>query len=201
MNKCDIPSLYDSLDFCPGKTSMPGIRPKVYFIPKRLILEFPALPELDAEGLSMGAVAVLVGDFKLAADAKFMSLDALSTASNITSASQGEMPSKSFLNSCTLKHAGTGEDATGFCRLANIDDLVYIVQQRDGKYRVIGNDKVETDTKPSQDSGMAVTDASGTTLEISVSDICPSPFYTGKLPTADGVLDCSTGKLTVEAGD
>lgn len=200
MNNCSIPDLYDSLEHCPGKTSLPGIRPKVYYIPKRQIVEFPELPELDADGLTMGKAATLVGDFSLAADAKFRTIDALSTASNVTSASQGEMPSKSYLNSCTIKHAGTDEDATGFCRLANVDDLVYVVQQRNGKFRVIGNSMMETDTKPAQDSGMAVTDASGTTLEISVSDICPAPFYAGKLPTEDGVLDCATGKLTVDGG-
>ena len=44
------------------------------------------------------------------------------------------------------------------------------MQQRDGKFRVFGNEMFHTDTKPGQDSGTAVTDASGTTLEISVTD-------------------------------
>ena len=91
--------------------------------------------------------------------------------------------------------AGNNAAAVGFARLANSDDFVYIAQQRDGKWRVIGNESFETNTNPSQDSGMAETDASGTTLEISVTDVCPAPFYVGKLKTSDGTLDCATNTI------
>ena len=47
------------------------------------------------------------------------------------------------------------------------------------------------------DLGQAVTDACGTTLEISSTDLAPAPFYEGKLPLVGGlVLDCKTGEVT-----
>lgn len=190
---CSAVNIYDSLRFCKGKNTFPGIRPMVFFIPKSLIVKWPTLPDVDAEDATMESIACYDGDFVLAADAVFKTMDILSTASNVTSASQGEGASKSFLNSSTLKYAGTDEAATGFSRMANVDDLVYVVQQRDGKFRVIGNELMETNTNPSQDSGMNVTDAAGTTLEISVSDVCPAPFFKGKLKTSKGILDCATG--------
>lgn len=195
---CSSINIYESLKHCKGKPVVPGLRPEAYGIPKSSIMGWPKLPDIDSEGADMRKIATYDGDFKLAADTKFFKIDILTTASNITSASQGEFPNKSFVNTSTLKFAGVGEDATGFCRMANSDDLVYVVRQRDGKYRVLGNEAFETDTKPSQDSGMAVTDASGTTLEISATDYCPAPYYTGKLVTEDGVIDCSTGEITVD---
>lgn len=192
---CTAVNLYDSLIHCKGETVLPGLRPQAFCIPKYQIVKWPVLAKPSDEGATMESIATYKGDFTLAADAVWLSIDILDTASKISSASQGDNPSKTFLNSSTLKYAGNNEAAAGFARMANADDLVYVVQQRDGKFRVIGNEMFETDTKPGQDSGMAVTDASGTTLEISVTDICPAPFYPGKLVTADGTIDCATGLL------
>ena len=50
-------------------------------------------------------------------------------------------------------HPETDEEATGFARQANADDFVYLVQTRNGKFRVLGNESFRTDTKPKQDSG------------------------------------------------
>lgn len=197
---CAANNLYESLVHCKGETVLPGLRPEAYAIPKRLIIKYPVLPDPSSEGATMESIATYKGDFSLAADAKFIVIDILDTASNVTSASQGDKPSKTFLNSCTLKYAGNNEAAAGFARMANSDDFLYVVRQRNGKYRVVGNEMFETNTNPSQDSGMAVTDASGTTLEISVTDICPAPFYVGKLVTEDGVIDCTDGSVEVAAG-
>lgn len=198
-NNCSSVNLYESLNYCKGETTLPGLRPEAWGIPKSQIMKYPKLPKLTDEGVTMETLAVYDGDFVLAADAVFFKIDILDSASNRQSSSQGEFPSKTFINNATLKYAGNNEKATGFCRMANADDLLYIVRQRDGKFRVIGNEMFSTDTKPSQDSGMAVTDASGTTLEISVTDVCPAPFYVGKLKTADGVIDCSTGEIEAAA--
>lgn len=192
---CTAVNLYDSLIHCKGETVLPGLRPQAFCIPKSQIVKWPVLAKPSDEDATMESIATYKGDFTLAADAVWLRIDILDTASKISSASQGDNPSKTFLNSSTLKYAGNNEAAAGFARMANADDLVYVVQQRDGKFRVIGNEMFETDTKPGQDSGMAVTDASGTTLEISVTDICPAPFYPGKLVTEDGTIDCATGLL------
>lgn len=193
---CKTLDIYQSLEHCLGDTVLPGLRTRAWGIPKKQILTWPALPAPTDEGATMATIASYTGDFGLAADAKFFAIDILDTASNVKSESQGTVPSKTFLNTLTLKYAGNNVAAVGFCRLANADDLVYIVQSRDGAFRVLGNEMFRTDTKPSQDSGMEVTDASGTQFEITVTDVCPAPFYTGKLKTAEGTIDCETGEIT-----
>lgn len=193
MDPCTSVNIYKSLIHCKGETVLPGLRPQAFGIPKSAITKWPTLPKPSDEDATMESIATYKGDFAIAADTKFLRIDLLDTASNIASESQGEDPSKTFVNNATIKYAGNNEAATGFARMANTDDFVYIVQQRDGKFRVIGNEMFKTNTNPKQESGMAVTDASGTTLEISVTDVCPAPFYTGKIKTDDGILDCSTG--------
>lgn len=196
MNKCNTVDLYESLEFCKGKTVTPGIRPEIFAISKRRIVKFPALPEIDSENATMASIATYAGDFVLEADAVFFKIDALRPKSSLRSESQGDYPNITNLNTGTFYYAGLNAEAAGFCRMANADDLIYIVRQPDGAYRVLGNEQWETTTKVSQESGSTATDAAGTTIEASVTDCCPAPYYVGKLPTAAGTIDCSTGEIT-----
>jgi hypothetical protein len=176
-----------SLDWCEGRTNLPGIRTDVYYIPKRDISQWPVLPETFVS--AMGEMATYVGSFSLAAGKKWLKLWVMVDKSPVTAESQGAKPSKSTLVKATFVHPGTEEDATAFCGLANNDDYVYIVQVKKGKYRVIGNEMYPTETNPSQNLGGSPTDEMGTTLEVSVTDRMPAPFYTGVIATVDGNIN------------
>lgn len=191
-NNCDAKNLYKSLGFCKGTTILPGIRTTVYYIPKRDIVTWPTLPSTATA--TMGELAKYTGNFVLASDKKWLKIDLIDNKGKIEAESQGDKPARSFLNKITLSHPGTDEEATGFARQANSDDFVYLVQRRDGKFRVIGNEMFETDTKPKQDGGEGVTGEQGTSLEISVTDVCPAPYYPGKIETEDGDISGETGK-------
>lgn len=197
-DKCDSADLYNSLGWCKGKTVLPGIRTRVYYTKKSNIVTWPKLPGEVAEGKTMGVLATYTGNFVLAADKTWLNLDVLTAESPVTSESQGDMPARSFMNKVTLKHAGVEEEATGFARQANADDIVYLVQQRNGKFRVVGNEMFETDTKPSQELGASNTDKAGTSLAVEVTDVCPSPFYPGKIETEDGDISGLDGSAWVD---
>lgn len=198
---CNSINLYESLKYCEGATTMPGIRRHAFYIPKSDIVAFPTLPELSAEDISMGELATYNGNFVLAADKTFKSIDLDDSASNVTSESQGEKYGKTFLNKATFKHPGKGKEATGFARLANNSDLLFLYQERDGAIRVLGNEAFSTNIKPNQESGAKETDAAGTTFNIEVSDRCPAPFYEGIIPTEEGNIDASTGSVVVDNGE
>ena len=201
MTKCNTSNLYDSLRFCDGTTVMPGIRRKAYYISKDDIVQYPELPKLSDEAVSMGELATYKGNIVPAADKKFKVIDLDDSSSNVSAESQGDKPSKSFLNKATFKHLGKGEEATGFARLANSSNLLFIYQERDGAMRVIGNEMFSTNVKPVQESGAKETDASGTTFNIEVTDLCPAPFYKGVIPTDEGDIDASTGKKVEKEGE
>ena len=185
-SNCSSNALYESLEHCKGATVLPGLRPHVFYIPKRDIVTFPAPPNTVASGGHMGDLATISDNFVLAADAKWHKIDIVSNASNVNSESQGEAPSKTFNNTGVFKYPGNNAEAAAFCRQANADDIVYLWPQRDGQYRVLGNPMFETNTTPAQESGSSETDASGTTINVAVTDTMPSPFYTGKIETEDG---------------
>lgn len=192
-NPCASTALYESLMHCKGATVLPGLRPHIFYIPKRDIVTFPTPPNTVPSGGTMGDLATISEDFVLAADAKWKKIDIVASASNVNSESQGEAPSKTFNNTGVFKYPGNNAEAAAFCRQANADDLVYLWPQRDGQYRVLGNPMFETNTAPAQESGSSETDASGTTINVAVTDIMPSPFYTGKIETEDGNISGADG--------
>lgn len=190
--ECTNAALYSSLQYCKGKPMLPGIRSRLYFIPKRDIVKWPTLP--DTADTEMGELATYEGDFTLASEAKWAYIDLVDNKGKIESESQGDKPARSFLNKTSVTHPETDEEATGFARQANSDDFVYLLQVRNGKFRVLGSEMFPTDTKPKQDSGEGVTGDFGTTLDIECTDVCPAPYYKGKIVTKDGTIDAATGQ-------
>lgn len=186
-NNCTNAALYSSLPYCKGKTILPGIRSRLYYIAKRDIVKWPVLP--DTAESAMGELAAYTGDFTLAAEKKWNFIDIVDNKGKIESESQGDFPARTFINKISLVHPETDEEATGFARQANADDFVYLVQTRNGKFRVLGNESFRTDTKPKQDSGEGVSGDFGTTIEIEVTDVCPAPFYTGEIATDEGTIN------------
>ena len=195
-NRCTYGGIYASLMFCKGKTVLPGLRNRLYFIPKAWIVSWPTLRPVAGDMVS--TFSIYDGSFTLAADKKWMYIDIIDNKGKLESESQGEKPSRTFLNKLSVVHPETDELASSFCRQANSDDFVYLVQRRNGKFRVLGNPMFETDTKPKQDSGEGVSGDFGTTIEIEVMDECPAPYYFGTIETVDGdiEIDPVTGEIT-----
>lgn len=178
---------YGELEWNEGAVVLPGIKRNVYAIPKRDIVQWPTLPEEYVT--NMGELATYAGKFTLAANAKFRKIGVIVDKSPITGVSQGTKPSKTSINTGTFVHPGVEEEASAFCRQANNDDMVYLFETKKGKFRVLGNEMWDTDTAFSQNLGASPTDEVGTTLTVTVTDICPAPFYTGEIVLEDGVIN------------
>ena len=198
---CTSQSLYEGLDWCQGQPVLPGIRGKVFYIAKKDIVAWPQLPGVNPASTTqhMANLATYDGNFTLAADKTFLHIDIVDKTSSISSEAQGDQPCITSLNKGTFSFPGTAEQATGFARQANSDDLVYIVFDKTGKARVLGNEMFQTTTKVSQQSGSQPTDTAGTTIEVEVTDVCPAPFYPGIIETEDGPISGADGQ-PVESG-
>lgn len=199
---CTTNTLYASVEACPGKGNLAGIRRRLYFIPKSDIVSWPTLPEMtgDKKAADMGALATRTGAFTLKADAYFHYIDLKDNSSSVTFETAGELGSQIINNQATAIVAGSSKELAGFARQVKNDDLVYVYQERDGAFRILGNESYSTDTKPSGDSGAEATAAKTSTFAIQVYDDCPAPYYEGKLPlSATEELDCSTGQVGTKA--
>ncbi|MCH3994136.1 MAG: hypothetical protein LKE54_03625 [Prevotella sp.] len=202
MAKCTVNTIYDSIEACPGKTVLSGLRRRIYYQSKSNIVTMPKLPSLEGEDkpADMAALATLVGDFKLKAEEYWHYIDLKDNASNVSYETAGEEGSQIIQNTVKAIVAGSGKDITGFAREVKNDDMVYVYQEREGDFRVIGNDMFTTNTKPSGDTGAEATAAKTTTFEITCYDSCPAPYYEGKLVLSETEqLDCATGEITADA--
>lgn len=178
--------MYNNLDWEEGKAAAPGIRPVLYYIPKSDIVSWPSFV---ADPTTSAQEVTYDGGFTLDTDKTWKRINCIAIKSPLTSEPQGEIRSKTFMNKLTVVTALTDEDATAFAKDANNDDLVYIVQEKLGKYRVVGNELWNTETKVSQNTGGAPTDEVGTNLEIEVSDLMPAPFFDHEIVHADGIVN------------
>jgi len=143
----------------------------------------------------MGDLASYTGSFTLITTTPavvWKELDVLVDNSPVKSEAQGSKPSKSFLNTATFVSPRVDEQAAGLARIANNDDYVFLIQEKPGKYRVIGNEMYLTEVKTSQSLGSKPTDEMSTTYEASVTDVCPAPYYTGEIITENGTINGTT---------
>lgn len=194
MTKCTkAASIYADLEKCPGQKKLPGIRDYVYATSKRDIL---AYPEVSDNPTTLAESVQATGDYTLAAEKYFYKIGIVKDNGKIEVENQGVDGAKTFLNKVTFAIPGTEEEATGFIDQANNDELVLLVPQRNGKFRIIGSEDFSPELSLKQDTGATATDANTTTVEATATDLHPAPFYTGKIHTADGDIDGATGKVT-----
>lgn len=184
---CTAPTTPGSLAWCSGQLAAPGIKFNIYYIPERDIVSWPKLPAFDSAAVDK--LSVLAGNFVLAAETVWNVIRVDQKKSPVNSEQQGEPPFSTYLDKGTFLHPGTAEHAAGFARQAANDDYVYLFEQIDGKFRLIGNETYETYTKVSTNLGQVGGTDKGTTIEVSCTSECPLPFYTGEIVTADGTIN------------
>lgn len=188
-NTCN--SIQESLAWCQGTPELPGIKRRAYYTSKGNVVKWPQLQH-DTNGRLVSAI--LSGTFELVAEAKWKYIDILPDKSQLTSDPQGEVPSQTQLNKLTLLHPGVGEQASAAAAYINNNDIVYVVEDMKGKWRVVGSEKWLTKSTVAQDLGQGPTGTTSTTITVEATDECPAPFYKGTLETEDGTLDCSDGE-------
>ena len=71
----------------------------------------------------------------------------------------------------------------------NNNDLVCVVQDMDGKYRMLGNEKWQGKATVAQDNGQGATGNASTTITFEHTDLIPAPFYEGSIPTENGIIN------------
>lgn len=188
--------LYENIGFCVGQASLPGMRPHFYYIRRDDIITFPKIQGTAAS--KMEDVVVIKTNFVLAADKKWKKAELIEGESEPSCDGQGSEGSRSFLNRVNLVLPGTEKKVSSFISLLNNDDVVIAYPQRGGAIRLIGNEMFRVQFELGQSAGKQVTDSAQTTINASVTDINPAPFYEGVLETEDGNIDGKTDTLITQ---
>lgn len=186
MSTTCTPALAASLEWCQGTPEYPGIKRRVYYIPASDIVQWPTLPTNQAGQYTS---AEYTGNFTLAQGKKWHYIDVLPDKCQLTSESQGEVPSVTQLNTLTLVHPAVGAEAAAAAFYFANTPCVFIVEDMKGNRRVVGNDRWNTVTTIAQDLGQGATGTTSTTITAAVTDVAPAPFYSGELETEDAAAE------------
>lgn len=179
-----------SLDWCQGAPVRPGIRKRIYYTTTNNIVKWPAR-QLDEIGRPISAV--LQGNFILAEGVKWNYIDHLPSKAEFKSEVQGEIPSQTFKETVTVVHPGTGKDAAlATASLLNVD-AVFLVEDIDGNFRVVGSEEYSATATSQRDNGQGPTGTAGTTITLEASDYIDCPFYEGTIETEDGIINDAAG--------
>lgn len=180
-------SVLKALHYCTGTPVVPGIRKRSYAISTSQIARWPKLP-VDTNGRPTSAV--YTGAFVLVEGAKFVAIDHLANKAEFKSETQGEAPSKTFKVTGSLLHPGVDEAAAAAAAALIGDNVVLLVEDMKGKFRVVGCELYDgASVTVSRDNGQGATGSAGTTIAFEASDIVDAPFYTGPIPTEDGIIN------------
>lgn len=174
------------MPYCQGKPVRPGIKRRAYYVSASDILKWPALDK-DEAGRITGVT--YKGNFTLAEGVKFQFIDHLADKAEFKSETQGEYPSQTFKNSATLVHPGVDAAAAEATAALLNSNVVVLVEDMEGNFRVIGSQYYDTAITASRDQGQGPTGTAGTTITVEASDLVDSPFYTGTIPTEEGTIN------------
>ena len=198
---CESALAPGSMWHCEGEQYLPGFLPRIYFIPKSHIVGWPKLPNSIGADEDMDVLASYKGNFKLAAGKFWQSIDVFADKSPGGVEVQGEKPSKTYLNRFTGVVSKVGKSEAGFSRVANNSDYVYLVQNKIGDFRVIGNEMYQTNTDCTLNTGASATDTdAGMSIEVTCTDVAHMPFYTGEILVADAE-DANAPEVEVPEGE
>lgn len=190
-NICTDVDLYADIEFCRGNATKPGVKPYILGIKKSNITTFPKPRGTAAANLE--GVAVISDNFVLKTGTGWHRTELVPNVNSIGGESQGEWPSKSFLNTVVATMAGSGAKATGYASLLNNDDMVFLVPTRKGGFRLLGCEDEHVDVAVSQQSGQANGDQNQTQLTLTVTDDFLPPYYIGTIAMLGGGADPQNG--------
>lgn len=195
ISACTEQDLYEDVNFCPGDRSTPGTRNHFYFVKKSKCQSIPKPKGYSAT--KMEEVAVISDNIVLQENETWKKVALVPLETEVTNQSQGSYGAKTFQNHVVLVLPGSAKKNTGLIAMLNNDDVLISVPMANGQHRLFGNSDYQTQVALSQAQGKVATDPNTTTIDVTVDDQYPAPYYEGTLPTEEGTISGITDELVV----
>lgn len=173
------------MGWCQGRPVKPGIRRRIFGVTIDQILKFP---EIQRDEIGRVKSSLLKGNFTLVEDAVWAVFEHLPNKAEFKSETQGEYPSQSFKVTCTFVYPGVDQAAADATVAFLNSSGVFLVEDMDGRFRMIGSEDYDTVISSSRDNGQGPTGTAGTTITIEASMEVDAPFYIGEIQTEDGTI-------------
>lgn len=170
-----------SVEWCEGASNYAGIRRRALYTAASNITKWPTRKTL-ANGAEL-AEYVDKENFTLKADKKWYAVDMLPAKSKYTSDPNGELPSASQLNKLELVIPHAGQEASNMAAYINNIPCVWLVEDMDGNWRVIGCERWAGEIKNTiaLDLGQGAAGTAQSTITVEAPDTTPAPLYAGEI--------------------
>ena len=186
--KTTCKGIQDTIDWCQGTPELGGMRRSIYYVAAQDVVLAASLPR-DAKHRPTSSI--LTGQYEFAEDVVAQRIDILPEKSRWQSDTQGEYPGQSQLDKLTLYHPSVSPEATAACCYINNSPCIFFFCDTTGRWRVCGDPDLPIKNSVTQDGGEGVTGSPNTTIAVESTNLVSFPYYTGKLKTGDGEIDCS----------
>lgn len=181
---------YEALDFTTGSKNIPGLKPVGYY---GFTKEATTIPELPDSPTDMSAAGVITTNIVMAAGKTMYPMYGTLEKLNLRGEAQGERDSKSKVRTLTWKYPDVNADAIGFDIATNNENMFFIVEDHQGRFRMLGNKSIPAQVSAADDTGTASSDDKGYTYEISDFGIGAAPIYEGDIPVDSALMTAGVG--------
>jgi hypothetical protein len=167
-----------SVTYAKGRYNPAGIT-KVYFALPEDIATFPVLDTPDTVGATFSTLVTLPGAIVMAVGKKFQEIYCTLEEGELKSTFAGNRDGKGKENMLEISFPGNDADYLGFEAYAANRDFVFLVKEKNGKYRVLGSpeDPAYLDTGDAT-SGKKIADGRKNVLTFKASGATAPPIYT-----------------------
>lgn len=187
---CTTDFIYKSLPKC-QVDSKPGLKRRVYYVRRDDIVFWGEIDKAHGDAAFRVRNAVVysgAGGFILAADVKWNYIDCIENKSALEIESQGTKEHPFFANKITLHLDNIDLNVSYLMRKFVADDFVFLVQDRNNRWRILGHPDLPTTIKVKGTSGDSYNSDHGATFEIEAIDYAPAPFVVSDFNTTDGQI-------------
>ncbi len=184
------------IEWSAGSENIGGTTDKIWFAPKQDFAD-DGIPEVPSDPTTFASAAVAAGSVAFKTGKGWFSMYVTRDTAGVTSESQGEIDGKSFLNKFVFTHPGNKKEVLGWCRWANNSDLIFMVREAGGSYRLMGSElfSCKADTI-APTTGVATADKKHVAVEVSYPSVSPAPIVESYDPDTDLVNSSTSGSAS-----
>lgn len=161
--------------------NMGGTQKTFYYA---LAADVDTWPNLPAAATDLDDANVLEGNFAMLSGKKFFSGYLTLDTGEVVDEDQGEVDGMSYKHIFNLFHPGMKARLLGFMTKTNNTELVFIVPDAEGLYRVVGSEQYPASRQAGEGgtTGKVAADRKGAGLSFYSYGNGPAPIYGGTIP-------------------
>lgn len=178
---------FEALQFEEGTNNMGGLRPIGYY-GFLADVDTSLWPEVAEDPADLAANITVVGDITMKATKTVYAMYGTAETAGLKGESQGDRDGRSTKRTASWFMPGNKKEALGAAKAFLNRNMFFLYREQDGKWRLQGSPDFPAEVAPSDDTGTAVTDRKGITLEITDNGFGPCPVYEGSIPV-DSAMD------------